>query len=279
MDLEQVRELLTRGRCVTALRVATEAAEQSTGAQRAQYLLLAAGATTQLGMHRETARLAGDALAAATDTILQAKARIALAAAALYQGDPHQAEDYLVHVNLAALPDDLAGPAQYNLGMAYEAKRRHDAASGAYAAAAEKFRRCGQTHHECLARLNLAWLRLDRADLGWARRELARVAEIAAPSSTAQAQLLAMEAMAARIAGQSAEAVRICEDLLVPGQGHVTGWCRCFAAWLTATMALDEGRPDLARQFLDRARREAEAARDPCLWNRLTELQNRLDQS
>lgn len=118
---------------------------------------------------------------------------------------------------------------------------------------------------------------MEQRDLAGARAELNRTAAIAGSGSAEQAKQLGLEACAWRQAGQTAEAVRICEDLLGHGQTVTTPWCRCYAAWLAADVAAAEGAKDLARQFLALARRNAKAAQDPSLWNRITALQTRLD--
>lgn len=279
MDLGEVRELVNRGRYATALREATEGAAPAHGAIRSEYLLLAARAAQQLGLHRETARLAGDAVAAAgNDPGLRARALTAVGAAAVELGDPGQAEQHLLAAAAFGPPADVAGAIQFNLGTVYEMMRRKDAAIAAYRSAARVYGDLGESMQVLRVGQNIAWLLLEHGDLAGARAEMDRTVPLLVPGSPEQAQHLALEAGAARLAGQGAEAVRVCEDLLVPGHPGATAWCRCYAAWLMGDVAADEGRFDLARQFLARARREAEGARDPGLWNRLTELQNRLGQ-
>lgn len=278
MDLERVRDLITRGRYFTGLRMAAEAAESAAGARRAELLILAARAAQQLGLTRETAQLAGGALAAAGgDPQIRARALAAAGSAALDLGDPAQAEEYLLEAAGLTSTPAVAAAIQYHLGCAYERMRRPGLAMTGYQRTAQLASEAGLVRREIQARHNLAWLLLEQGETVPARHELSRVQALLDPESPFQAQQLALEAFAARVSGQGAEAVRICEDLLAPGHPGATAWCRCYAAWLAGDVAADEGRTDLARQFLDRARREAEGARDPALWNRLAALQGRLD--
>lgn len=208
---------------------------------------------------------------------MRARAYAAMGAAALNLGDPHQAKEYLLQAGALPCAPMTRADTSYNLAYAYELMRRFEPAIASYRAAAGVYASIAAHSEESRARQNLAWLLLAQGDLAGATLELRLTARMVAPASREQAQQLAMQAYAARTAGQSAEAVRICEDLLIPGHPGGTAWCRCFAAWLMADMAASEGRLDLARQFLSRAEREAEGAKDPALWNRLTALRNRLD--
>lgn len=278
VDLKHVGELVAGGRYATALHLAAELSARAAGPDRAEVLILAARAAQQLGLYRETARYSAEALdASGADTVLQARALSAMGAAALQLGDPLQAEEYLLRAAACPAAPDVAGTIHFNLAYAYEMMRQAAAAAAEYRMAAQVFQGVPDAPNEIRARHNLAWLLLEQRDLAGARSELDRTAGLLEADSRLQAQQLALEAFFARQAGQAAEAVRLCEDLLVPGHPGATAWDRCFAGWLMADVAAGEGRYDLARQFLGRARREAEDARDPGLWNRLTELQNRLD--
>lgn len=276
MDLVRARNLVAQGRYVTALREASAAADQAAGAERVELFILAARSAQELGLHQESARLAGQALSSEhMDDMLRARALSAMGGILAQLGDYAQAEQYLIEAAaVAPVPD---GRRHFNLGAVYEAMRRPDVAIAQYRTATQLFRAAGSTHHELKARQNTAWLLLSQRELGPARTELSITADLVEPNSPYQAQQLALEALAARVAGQTGEAVRICEDLLAPGYPGATAWCRCYAAWLVADVAADEDRPDPARQFLARARCEAEAAQDPALWNQLAALQNRLD--
>lgn len=279
MDLERVRDLVAQGRYVTALREASAAADQDGAADRAQYLLVAATAADRLGLRQEQERLASLVLAGAdADPDCQARALLALGAVELDRGDPYRAEEHLLRAAALPIAPPVMANVQYHLGCTYEAMRRPETAMAAFRRAAEMTATCGWVRREIQARHNLAWLLLDQGAVAAALPELRRTAQLLEAESPLQAQQLALEASTARLSGQGAEAVRICEDLLAPTYPGANAWCRCYAAWLAGDVAADEGRTDLGRQFLERARRDAEAARDPALWNRLTALQRRVDE-
>lgn len=273
-----MRELLGRGRYVTALRLAREGAESSDGAERVDMLLLAARAAQMLGLYDETVELAVSALAVdGIESDRRARVLGAAGAAMFHKGDHVQAEDYLLQA--AAIPATPLTTADtgYNLGKVYEAMRCYDMAVHVMRQAADLYASLDMPADELRARQNAAWVLLHMPDLPGARAEMFRCAELVRPNTPEQAQHLAMEALAMRLDGQCAEAARLCEDLLTPGHPGATTWCRCFALWLAADVAAEEGQPALARQFLAQARQQTYGAQDPSLWNRITALQNKLD--
>lgn len=277
MDLDQVADLVHRGRYVTAYRAALEEAGMRQGTDRARALLIACAAAQQLEMFSECRKCAADAVeAAGADLSLQSKARLALGAAVFKCGDAGEAEGVLLSALDCNPEPQVRAAVAHNLGAVYEARRHLQEAAVAYGHAADSFQEIGNRQRECQSRLSLAWVELQQERLPQGRAALQRAADLTEPGSCWQARCLAVEALAARVAGQDAEAVRICEDLLTPGHPGAGPWVRCFAYYLTADMAADSGRLELARQFLGRARAECQEAKDPGLWNRLTELQNRL---
>lgn len=278
MDLEQVRGLLNRGRYVTALRLAREGADASEGAERVDMLLLAARAAQMLGLYDETVELATSALEVdGIESDRRARVLGAAGAAMFHKGDPLQAEEYLLQA--AAIPATPLTTADtgYNLGKVYESMRSYGMAVHVMRQAAELYAGLGSPDDELRARQNAAWVLLQIPDLPAAQMEMARCAELLRPNTPEQAQHLALEAFSMRVAGQLGEAARLCEDLLTPGHPCATIWCRCFALWLAADIAAEEGQTSLARQFLSQARHQTYGAQDPSLWNRITALQNKID--
>lgn len=196
--------------------------------------------------------------------------------AALELGDPYEAEEHLLSALAADLPDEYIAGAHYNLGRTYERMRRWDPALSSYRQAARLWAGA-RPQFTLLAHQQAAWVLLVGDNPAEAMVHLSAAAELLpAAEPRRQADQLALEAFARRLSGQTAEAVRMAEDLLQPGHPGTNDWHRCFAFWFSADIAADANEPELARSLLDQAYRYTEGARDPALWNRLGDLRRRL---
>ncbi len=285
MDLAELRSLVQRGlllRAMEGARLLAADLDQPT-ADRMDALLLACRCAAWRELHANAHGFAVQAMELAEkmgDAERVALARMYTGCALLRAGAPGDAEEHLLAF-LEAVEQKQFWPqhraaALYNLALAYERQRRQEAAAALYSQSAVLHESAGHVPDALNARHNAAWLllRLDQTEQAATHLDHA-AALLSAAQPHQRADHLALQAVRLHQIGRSSDAMDLVEEVLTPpGTPGANAWTRTCAAWLSATIAAREVRPDLARAMLGLALQYAPECQDPALMNLVTTLRS-----
>lgn len=287
MDLSEIRSLVDRGQLLRGLDEAKRLADdpRQEPAVRVQALHLACRCAAGREMHTEGYGFAQRARGIAEGAGLEELAALSdhfAGYALVMAGDPSTAEAYILNALSATETysslQDRRPEALYNLGICYERMRRYEAAYRTYSQAAAGLERTGRLQQALQAFHNAAWVALRARQGDRAAQFLEEAGRLLnAGSGSHQADQLALEAALALHHGARERAVSLSEEVLLPGRKDVTPWASTLAAWVCCSVALEQGRPDLAAAMHTVSKTYAPLCRDTALMNIVSGLQAQIE--
>ncbi len=286
VDLPALQALVSRGRLLQALEEAQKVGTDGTRAveERVSAWLVGVRCASVRGLHSDARRCAQQARSLAEGAGYQEGSVLALlyeGSAHLHAGDPGEAEPLLLEfmARLEALPGlhNHKPDAYCQLALCYERQKRIEPAVGLYEKGADLYHQAGNYRLAVTVHQSAAWLLLRKGQAAAAEKHLNAAALLLPQSDDVnRADQLAMEAAAYLQQGQHSEAIRCAEEVLVPGCPGAKPWSRTCAAWAAGTVAVEQGRPELAQVMLQAALKDVTDCMDPALMNLVNELRCRL---